>query len=164
MLEASEWTCALNCNGSVTLFLLQRCDHRDTSAAHLPIVFSKIRRPRHCKHIRSSFSQCCGRFLRGNLLVFSRHCCWRRNFQHSTSGFHGTFQFFIIWFNEEYTYHVIVCHYRTMIHFCCALLCVSLHQNMLLQIWLYIVGSWGCLFPRKSPPGPCISVRLPFVQ
>ena len=34
---------------------------------------------------------------------FSRHCCWHRNFQLSTSVFHGKFKFFIIRFNEEDT-------------------------------------------------------------
>ena len=34
---------------------------------------------------------------------FTRHCCWHRNFQLSTSIFHGMFKFFIIWFNEENT-------------------------------------------------------------
>ena len=33
---------------------------------------------------------------------FTQHCCWHLNFQHSTSVFHGVFQFFI-WFNEEDT-------------------------------------------------------------
>ena len=37
----------------MNLFLLQRCDHRDTCAAHLPIVFSYIRRHRQYKHIWS---------------------------------------------------------------------------------------------------------------
>ena len=45
-----------------------------------------------------------------------------------------------------------------------ALLYFSLHQTLLPHIWRYIVWSWGCLFPRKSPPGPCTSVRWPFAQ
>ena len=32
---------------------------------------------------------------------FKRHCCWHRNFQLSTIFFHGMFELFIIWFNEE---------------------------------------------------------------
>ena len=33
-----------------------------------------------------------------------------------------------------------------------------------ISIWPYIIRTRGCLFPRKSLPGPCISVRWPFVQ
>ena len=34
---------------------------------------------------------------------FARHCCWHRNFQLSTSGFHCEFEFFVVWLNEEYS-------------------------------------------------------------
>ena len=34
---------------------------------------------------------------------FARHCCWHRNFQLSPSGFHCELDFFVVWFNEEYS-------------------------------------------------------------
>ena len=34
---------------------------------------------------------------------FARHCCWHRNFQLSPSGFHCELEFFIVWFNKEYS-------------------------------------------------------------
>ena len=34
---------------------------------------------------------------------FARHCCWHRNFQLSTSGFRRELEFFIVWFNKEYS-------------------------------------------------------------
>ena len=34
---------------------------------------------------------------------FTRHCCWHRNFQLSTSVSHGVFEFFIPWINEMNT-------------------------------------------------------------
>ena len=37
-------------------------------------------------------------------------------------------------------------------------------RHMLPHIWPHIVGSSGCLFPRMSLPGPCISASWPFVQ
>ena len=40
MLETCEQMNVPNCNDKVNLFLLQRCDLRDTCAAHLPIVLS----------------------------------------------------------------------------------------------------------------------------
>ena len=35
---------------------------------------------------------------------------------------------------------------------------------MLHLIWPHIVGSWGRLFPRQSPPGPCLSIRWFLIQ
>ena len=34
---------------------------------------------------------------------FARHCCWHRNFHLSSSGFHCELEFFVVWFNEEYS-------------------------------------------------------------
>ena len=36
-------------------------------------------------------------------LYFARHCCWHRNFQLSTSGFHCELEFFVFCFNREYS-------------------------------------------------------------
>ena len=33
----------------------------------------------------------------------ARHCCWHRSFQLSTSGFQCELEFFVFWFNEEYS-------------------------------------------------------------
>ena len=34
---------------------------------------------------------------------FARHCCWHQNSQLSPSGFHCELEFFIVWFNKEYS-------------------------------------------------------------
>ena len=35
--------------------------------------------------------------------IFAKHCCWHRNFQLSPRGFHCELEFFVVWFNEEYS-------------------------------------------------------------
>ena len=96
---------------------------------------------------------------------FARHCCWHRNFQLSTSGFHCELEFFIVWFNEEYSSQLSgIVELRLLdspllLRF--AFRCI---RHMLPHIWPHIVGSSGCLIPRQSPPGPCISIRWPLVQ
>ena len=74
---------------------------------------------------------------------FTRHCCWHRNFQLSTSVFHGMFKLFIIWFNEEdppYLSGIIELWFLDgplllRFAFCCI-------RQMLPHIWPYIVGSF----------------------
>ena len=48
-------------------------------------------------------SNCATSFPVRTLLNFTRHCCWHRNFQLSTSGFHCELAFFIVWFNEAFS-------------------------------------------------------------
>ena len=45
--------------------------------------------------------------------------------------------------------------------FCFLFRCI---RHMLSHIWQHIVRTRGCLFPCKSPSGPCISVRRSFLQ
>ena len=96
---------------------------------------------------------------------FKRHCCWHPYFQLSTSVFHGVFEFFIFWFNEEDTTHlsgIIELWFLDSPFFLCfAFRCI---RHMLPHVWPYIVGSWGCFFSRLCPPGPCVSVMWPFDQ
>ena len=82
---------------------------------------------------------------------FARPCCWHWNFQLSASGFHRELEFFVVWLSEEYSsqFSGIVKPWFLDspslfgFPFCCI-------RHMLPHIWLYIVGSWGCLFPRQS--------------
>ena len=88
----------------MNLLILQQSDVRDTCAAHLAIVFSYIRRHRQYKHMWSCVSQDCGKFLCGNLQVFYKALLLASEFPTLCERFfHGVFQFFIIWFNEEDT-------------------------------------------------------------
>ena len=66
MLEASE-NYVPNCNGQMNLFLLQRCDLRD-ACANLFLIDSSASAIQ--AYFWSCFPQYCGRFHRGNLLVF----------------------------------------------------------------------------------------------
>ena len=51
----------------------------------------------------SCASQYCGRFLRGNLLMFYKALLLASEFPTSYECFHGVFKFIIIWFDEEDT-------------------------------------------------------------
>ena len=88
-----------------------------------------------------SFPKTAAGFAAAIYWCFTRHCCWHRNFQLSTS--------------------VVVWHYRALVSQLTTLpsLCFSLHHT---YIWPWIVGSWGCLFPRKSPLRPCVPVKVAF--
>ena len=104
-----------NWNGSMKLFLLQRCDHRDSCAAHLPIVFSQIRRHRQYKHIWSCVSQYCGRFpLRQFTGVWQSIAAGI-----GTSNFLRAFFSWCVWIFHLLVqwrrYHVIALHYRTLV-------------------------------------------------
>ena len=86
------------------VFLLQRCDLRDTCAAHLPIVPSQFRRNRQYKHIWSCFSQYFGKFLRGSSLVSPQSIAAGIGISNFLGVvFHVVFEFFILRFNEEDT-------------------------------------------------------------
>ena len=73
----------------------------------------------------------------------ARHCCWHRNFQLSTSGFHCEHEFFVVWFNEEYASHLSGV-FELCFLFCCI-------EHKVPRIWPYIIRTRGYLFPRKSP-------------
>ena len=91
---------------------------------------------------------------------FERHRCWHRNFQLSTSGFDCELEFFIIWFNKEYSSQlsgIVEIWFRDSPSF---LVCCIGHK--LPHIWPCSVWTRGCLFPCKSPPGPCKSLWWPF--
>ena len=96
---------------------------------------------------------------------FARHCCWHRNIQLSTSGFHRKLEFFVVWLNEEYSSQlsgiVELWFLDSPSLFCFLCRCI---RHMLPHVWPYIAWTRGCLFPRKPPPGPCVSFWWPFVQ
>ena len=52
-------------------------------------------------------------FTAATYWCFTKHCCWHRNFQLSTSVCHGVFKFFITRFNEEDTTFLL--HYRVWV-------------------------------------------------
>ena len=137
------WIYAQDCSDSMNSPLLQWCDPHDIFAVHLPIAFSLIRRHAQCKHVWSCVSQCCCRFLRGNLL----------DFQISMSVFHDMFKFLVIWFNEEdlpqLSGIIELWFLRGPFLLCFLSRCIG---HMLPHIWPYIVRSWCCLFPRESLP------------
>ena len=103
MLETSEWTCVPNCSDWVNLFLLQQCDLGDACAVRLPIEFSEFRQLRTLLvYLVLCFPLLRQVSLRLFIGVFQGFCCWHRNFQLSMSNFHGTFEFFV-GFNDEDT-------------------------------------------------------------
>ena len=96
---------------------------------------------------------------------FARHCCWHRNFQLSASGFHCELEFFVVWLNEEYSSQlsgiVELWFLDSPSLFCFLFRCIG---DKFPHIWPYVIKTRGCLFPRKSPPGPCASFWWPFLQ
>ena len=84
---------------------------------------------------------------------FARHCCLHRNFQLSTSGFHCELEFFVVWFNEEYSSQLSGIVELWLLDspslFSFLLRCI---RDTLPHIWPYIVGSWGRLFLVSLPP------------
>ena len=95
---------------------------------------------------------------------FARHRCWHRNFQLSTSGFHCGLQFFVVWFNEEYSSQlsgIVELWFLDSPSLLCFLLCCIGHK-----ISTYLATHHQdekFLFPSKSLPGPCISIRWSFL-
>ena len=100
------------------------------------------------------FSQYCGGFPIALYLHFARHCCLHRNFQLCTSGFRCELQFFVAWFNEEYSSQlsgiVELWFLDSPFLFCFLFRCV---RHMLPHVWPHIVWTRGCLFPCKSLTG-----------
>ena len=105
------------------LILSRQCGLHDTYTVRLPIEFSSIRELRQYKHLWSCVSHTAANFTAVIYYGFTKHCCWHRNYQLSTSIFHGTFEFFIINFNEEDTTlsSGIIELWFLVIIFCCAL-------------------------------------------
>ena len=91
----------------------------------------------------------------------ARHCCWHRNFQLSTSGFHSEFEFFVVWLNEEYSSQVSSVFELWFLDspslFCFLFRCIG---HKFPHIWPYIIRTRGCLFPRKSPPGQGVGLSF----
>ena len=89
------------CSGWVNLFLSLHCDLHDTFQELLPIEFSWTRQLRQYKHIFVlPFPNTAVGIPTAVYWTLTRHCRWHRNFQLSSSSFHGTFEF-IVWLNEE---------------------------------------------------------------
>ena len=84
---------------------------------------------------------------------FARHCCWHRNFQLSTSGFHCELEFFVVWFDEEYSPQlsgiVELWFLESPSLFCFLFRCI---RHMLPHIWPHIVWTRGSLFPVSLVP------------
>ena len=66
-------------------------------------LVSCFHRHQQHKRILSCVSKYFGGFPQCPLSYFAKHCCWHRNFQLSTSGCHCELEFFVVWFNEEYS-------------------------------------------------------------
>ena len=93
---------------------------------------------------------------RGKLLVFYKALLLALEFPAFYERFSWCFfKKNIIWFNEEDTTYlsgIFELWFLDVAHFCCfAFRCI---RHMLPHVRPYIVGSWGCLFPRESLPGP----------
>ena len=90
--------------------------------------------------------------------IFAKHCCWHRNCQLSPSGFHCEFEFFVVWLNEEYSPQlsgiVELWFLNNPSLFCFLFRCIG---HKFPHIWPYIIKTRGCLFPRKSPSGQCVT-------
>ena len=92
-----------------------------------------------------AFPNIAGGFTTAVYRYFARHCCWHRNFQLSTSGFHRGLEFFIVWFNKEYSPQLSGFVERWFLDslslFCFRLRCI---RHMFPHIWPYIVWTRGC--------------------
>ena len=79
--EAPEKTYVPNCNGSMNLFLLQRCDIRDTCAAHTFQSYShRFVGIDNTSIFGLVFPNIAAGFTAAIQWCFTRHCCWHRNF------------------------------------------------------------------------------------
>ena len=123
LLEASEWICEHDCNDSENSSFFQWSDLGDVCALLLLALVSHG--TNNTGIFCLAFPNIAVGFTTALDRYFARHCCWYRNFQRSTSGFHCELEFFV-------DSPIFV------------LLSFSLHR-----IWSYIVRSWGCLFPRR---------------
>ena len=73
---------------------------------------------------------------------FARHCCWHRNFQLSTGGFQCELEIFVVWLNEEYSYHlpgIVELWFLDCPSLLCFLFCCMGHK--FLHTWPYIIRS-----------------------
>ena len=102
MLQALEWTCVPNCSDSVNLFLLQQSDLRKTCAAHFQSYPHSPVGIDNTSIFGLAFPNTAG-FSAAIYWCFTRHCCWHRKFQFSTSIFDDGSEFFILRFHEEDT-------------------------------------------------------------
>ena len=123
--------------------LFLRCGLHGSCSETLPCVSSKIRRTQRthayfvlrCPTVPQVFQVLVE-------LDSTRHCCWHRHFQLSTSIFHHTLEFFIIRFNiENSTYPSGIIEFwfldgPFLLFF--AFRCI---RHMLPHIWPHIVGS-----------------------
>ena len=96
---------------------------------------------------------------------FARHRCCHRNFQLSSSGFDCELELFIVWFDEVYSSQLSgIIEFGFLDGpslFCFLFGCIG-HTRP--HIWTYVVRTRSILFSCKSPPGPCVPIRWPFVQ
>ena len=133
----------------------QDCNELDEVCVQLLLALvSCIRRHQQHKRISSCVSQFCGGLPTAFHRNFARHCCWHWNFQLSTSGFHCELEFFVVWFNEEYSSQfsgiVELWFLDSPSLFCFLFRCIG---HKFPHIWPYTIRTRGCLFPCKSPPG-----------
>ena len=83
--------------------LLKQCDLDEVCVQLLLALVSCSRRHQQHKRILSCFPYIAVGFSTALHRYFAKHCCWHRNFQLSSSGSHCELDFFIVWFNEEYS-------------------------------------------------------------
>ena len=96
---------------------------------------------------------------------FARHCCWHRNFQLSTSGFHCELEFFVVWLNDEYFPQLTgIVELRFLDSpSCFAFFFAASDMNV------HILGHTSSgrevvCFLVSLLPGTCLSFRWPFLQ
>ena len=108
-----------------------------------------MRRHRQYKHMWSCVSQDCGKFLCGNLQVFYKALLLASEFPTLCE------RFFMVCFNSSSSGSMkkiprnllaLSSFGFSKAHFRFAFRCI---RHMLPHIQKYIVGSWGCLFPRQ---------------
>ena len=98
-------------------------------------------------------------------LKSTRHCCWHRNFQLSTSIFlfrlnsssSGSMKNIPRNLLALSSFGFSMAHFLLFFAFRCI-------RQMLPYIWPHIVGSRGRQFSCDSPPGPCLSIRWSLIQ
>ena len=149
----------------MNLFLLQQCDLRDTCTTHLPISSSEIRRHRQYKHILSCVSNDCGKFPRGNLLVFYKALLLASEFP--TFYRRCSWYPWILHHQDQWNeYHAIFWHCRALVSrwFTCAFLyfffaasdiCFHISDHTL-------SGLEVVCFLASLSPGPCFFRQVAF--
>ena len=119
-----------NCNGLVNVFLVQRCDLRDTFWYTFQSYSHRLVGIDSTSMFGLVFHQIAAGFLAAICWCFARHCCWHRNFQLATSVFHCVYKFFIIWLMKKIPRNCMaLSSIRFLIaHFCFALLFAASHK------------------------------------